>query len=803
MSWWNDTRLAMRTWRRVPALAAVVILTLALGIGATTTAFTLAYTVLIEPLPFPHADRLVWVGSYNTRTSDGGTDEAEAGSNRMSQFIDWQQHTGSFEQLAAWAGAGYDIFTITGSGRPERVNGLPVTQQLLPMLGAKAELGTLFLEGHDLPDANRTIVLSHGFWQRRFAGRGDVLGQSITVDNEPYTIIGVVADDFPITNSLPIGASLDLYLPLAIDPRTDQLGGFMTVLGRLRPGVTVDQARDELAARQKVLAAERAFMGVFAQRVTPLSGPVTRDARRPLLLLIGGVGAILLMACTNLANLLLIRSNDRRKDIQLRAALGATMGRILKQTFTESCVLAFIGGGAGIAFAVALTRALRAASWLDLPRLPDTQVGTVAIAFAVVICAAIAVVFGSLPLLHVRRRDLMSVLRPYGMVTSDRRTARVQRVALVAQVGFAMALSVAGLLLFRSFIGLLQVHPGFRAESAVAMRVDPASRVRVPDRIPFFTRLLTAVNQVPGVQSAALVIGLPMDRHMVWDVAIPGRPFRPTLDAGFLRIVSPGYFRTVGIPIVSGRDFEARDDLKAPLVVAINQTLARQFDSNPIGRIVTISGRRREIVAVIADVKHRGLDADSGQEFYVPLAQTPGWQSFDLVVRAADPIAMVPSVRAAVAQVDPEQAIGTPVPLQHLIDRTVRSRRVLAWLLGSFAATALLLAALGVYGIVGYRVAQRTKETALRVALGASHWRVVSHVFGDALLSVALGVGLGLPLSLLVGNTVRAFLFGIAPQDPLTLAGSLSLLVIVTVIGAMGPARRAARVDVMATLRLE
>jgi len=801
MPLWSDARLAARTWRRTPGLAAVVIVTLALGIGATTTAFTLAYTVLIDPLPFPNVDRLVWVGSYNTRTSSGNG--GEAGSNRMSQFIDWQQHTQSFEQLAAWAGEGYDIFTISGSGRPERVNGLEVTQQLLPMLGAKAALGTLFLEGHDRPGATPTVVLTHGFWQRRFGGQPTVLGQSITIDNQSHTIIGVLADDFPMTRSLPIGAALDLYLPLVRDPRADNIGGFMTVLGLLRPGATVDQALAELAARQTSLAAERAFMGVFAQRVTPLSVPVRRSARTPLLLLIGGVGAILLMACTNLANLLLIRSNDRRKDIQLRAALGATMRQILTQTLTESCLLAFIGGVAGIALAAALTRTLRAASWLELPRLPDTEVGTAAIVFAVLVCGAITVAFGCLPLLHVRRRDLMSVLRPHGMVTSDRRTARVQRVALVAQIGFAMTLSIAGLLLFRSFVGLMQVNPGFRPEGAVAMRVDPASRLRVPDRIPFFSRVLAAVNQVPGVQSAALSIGLPMDRHMVWDIAVPGRPFRPTLDVGFLRIVSPGYFRTVGIPIISGRDFEDRDTLKVPLVVAINETLARQFDTNPIGRTVTISGNRREIVAVIADVKHRGLDAEAGQEFYVPLAQTPGWQSFDLVVRAADPMALVPAVRAAVAQVDSEQAIGTPVPLQQLIDRTVQSRRLLSWLLGSFAATALVIAALGVYGIVGYRVAQRAKETALRVALGATRWRVISHVFGDALLSVALGVGIGVPLSLLVGNAVRAFLFGIAPQDPGTWAGGVILLVVVAIVGAIGPARRAAHVDVMQTLRLE
>ena len=797
----TETRQAVRTWRRTPALAAVVLATLALGIGATTTAFTLAYTILVQPLPFPDPDRLVWVGSYNTRTSNGsGT---EAGTNRYSQFVDWQQHAQSFEQLAAWGGAGYDVYTITGTGRPERVNGLEVTQQLLPMLGAKPALGTLFLDGHDRPGAPLTVVLGHGFWQRRFAGRPDILGQVLTIDNAPHSIIGVVADDFPLTSSLPIGAPLDVYVPLVLDPRKEQIGAYITVLGRLRPGIDAAHARAELAGRQKALAAERAFMAVFAQKVTPLRGPLTRDVRTPLLLLVGGVGAVLLMACINLANLLLIRSSDRRKDIQLRAALGATVHQIFRQTLAESCLLASIGGGLGVALAVMLTRALRASSWLDLPRLADTHVSAEAIGFSIVTCVAITIGFGSLPLLHVRRRDLMSVLRPQGLITTDRRTSRVQRAALVAQIGFAMALSVAGLLLFRSFVGLLQVDPGFRADGIVAMRVDPASRIRVPDRIPFFTRVLATVNQVPGVQSAALSIGLPMDRDMVWDVAIPGEVFHPSIDVGFMRMVSPGYFRTVGIPILSGRDFEERDQLKTPLVVAINQTLARRFGPDPIGRTVTISGNPRQIIAVVGDVKHRGLDAESGQEFYVPFTQTPGWQSFDLVVRAADPMAIVSSVRAAIARVDPEQAVGAPIPLQQLIDRTTKPRRLLSWLLGSFAATALILAALGVYGIVGYRVARRRKETALRVALGATRWRVVSDVYGDALTNVALGILIGVPLALEIGEALRAFLFAIEPQDTITFAASVAALVLVAIVAASGPARRAARMDVMSTLRLD
>jgi len=798
---WTDFRLAIRTWLRTPSLAAVVMVTLALGIGATTAAFTLAYTVLIQPLPFPQPERLVWVSSYNTRTSDGSGHEA--GTNRLSQFIDWQAHARSFEQLGAWAGEGYDIFTITGSGAPERVNGVEVTQQVLPMFGATAAIGTLFRDGDDRVGAPRTVVLTYGFWQRRFGGRNDVVGRTLIIDNDPYTIVGILREDFLLSSSLPIGAPLDIYLPFVLDPRKEDFGGFMTVIGRLRRGVTSSQASAEIAARQLALAAQRSFMSLYAQTIAPLAGQATRRARTPLLLLFGGVAVVLLMACANLANLLLIRSTERRRDIQIRAALGGTMGRMFRQTLAESAVVVTVGGGVGLALAVVLIRTLRATSWVDLPRLPDAHVGAAAVLFAIATCVAITFVFGSLPLLYLRRRDLMDALRPHGGITSDRRAVRVQRIALVGQVAFAMTLCVAGLLLFRSIVGLLRVDPGFRPEGAIALRVDPASRLRVPERMPFFTRLLGAVHQVTGVQTAAISINLPMDRNMMWDVAIPGQPFRPGVDGAYARIVSPGYFRAVGIPLIAGRDFDDRDREKTPLVVAINETLARRVGPNAIGKTITLNGRDREIIAVVHDVKHRGLDADPGSEFYVSYLQTPGWQTFDLVVRAADPSALVPAIRSAIQRVDPEQAVGAPVPLQQLIDRTTKPRRLLTWLLGAFAATALVFAALGVYGIVGYRVARRAKETALRVALGATQWRVMSQVFGDAIATALIGVLVAIPLSLMTGSVVRSFLFGITPQDPTAFVGGLVALLAITLIGAYIPARRAARVDVMTTLRLE
>jgi predicted permease len=801
MGMWKDLSLAVRTWRRTPVAAAVIVLTLALGLGVTTTAFTIAYAVLVRPLPFPNADRLVWISTYNTRTSDGST--AEAGSNRMPQFIDWQQNIRSFAQLAAWAGRSYDIFTITGEGTPERVPGLEMTEQLLPMLGARPVLGRLFREDEDRVGAPPAVILSQRFWQRRYDSRTDVIGEAITVDNVPHTIVGVLSDDFALDRTLIVESPIEVYLPLIRNPKSD-LGFFMTVIGRLRGDATPQQALAELKERQSVAAVTARFMTEFAQTVTPLAVPVTRDARTPLLLLLGGVGLVLLMACANLANLLLIRFSGRKREMQLRAALGATSGRILRQTVTESGLLVATGGMLGTVLAFVLTGALRQASWLELPRLPYASIDLAALAFAGTICAVITIAFGCVPFVHVRHRDLMETLRPYGGVTGDRRVARVQLTALVAQTAVALALTVAGVLLFKSFTGLLAVDPGFTPEGAMAMRVDPASRIRPQQRVPFFTQILENVSALPGVRSAAVAINIPLDRNMNWDVEIPGQPFRPGLDVASARIVSSEYFRTVGIPVIEGRDFDVRDQINTPLAVAINETLARRIGGNPLGQTLVVSGRPREVIAIVGDVRHRALKAEAGPEFYVSFAQTPGWQAFDLVVRTVgDPLGMVPAIRDAIWRVDPQQAVGTPIELQQLIDRTVRPQRILSWLLNCFAGAALLLAALGIYGIVSYRVAQRTKETAIRVALGAPRWRIESSAVASTLRYVGIGLVFGVPLAFGAGAAVRSFLFGVAPYDATTLLTASATVVTVAAIAAYFPARRSARVDTISALRAE
>jgi len=807
MSLWGPVRIAARTWFRTPALAAVIVCTLALAIGATTTTFTIAYSILVQRFPFPNADRLVWVTTYDTRASDGR--EAVIGSNRLPQFADWQQRLTSFEQIGAWAGEAPDVFTLTGAGDPERVKGLRVTHQLLPMLGATTEVGRFFRSGEDAPGAAQTVVLSYAYWQRRFSGRADIVGQSVTIENAPHTVIGVVSSRFPLSGSLFAGAPIDMYLPLAIDGNTD-IGGFMAVIGRLRPGVTPEQARDELAGRQPALSVGQwSWMTVLEQQVSPLAMLVTRDARSPVLLLFGGIGCALLMACANLANLMLVRASGRRREMQLRTALGASLGQVLGQATAESAVLVGAGGLLGLALAAVVTQLVQAETWISVARLGDLQIGWPAIAFAAVLCGAIAFVFGSLPLLHLRRHELMDGLRPHAGITADRRAVSVQRLALASQVAIVVVLTVAGGLLLRSLSELLAVDPGFDPRGAMAIRVDPAGRLEPRARLPFFNEVTSSVDALPGVESAALTIHVPMgDRpSMGWDAIPEGQKFDPSKDTVAGRIVSPGYFKTIGIGIAAGRDFDSRDVRANPFVMAINETFARRIRAaggDPLRSRFLVLGNVRQVVAVVSDVRHRGLDTAAGREAYIPIAQAPGFfQSYDLVVRAADPIALVPAIRSAIWAIDRNQALGTPVTLEENIDRTLRPRRLLTTVIGAFAAITVLLAACGVYGVVGYRVAQRMKEIAIRVALGAPRWRLSAAVLSDTVTWVGLGLTAGVPLALAAAAAMRRYLFGVDPRDGMTYVAALAIVVFAALLAAYLPARRAPRVDAMAALRTE
>jgi predicted permease len=482
---------------------------------------------------------------------------------------------------------------------------------------------------------------------------------------------------------------------------------------------------------------------------------------------------------------------------------------VLGQLTIENGVLVGMSGVIGVWLTVAVTELLQRGTSVSIARIGDLQVGGVTIAFAVAIGAAITMVFGGVAALQLRRRDMTDALRPHAGITIDRRGAYVQRLALAIQAAVVIALTVAGGLLVRSLVELLDVDPGFNPRGAMAIRVDPAGRLDGPDRLPFFDRVLEGVRAMPAVQSAALTIHVPMgDRpSMGWDAIPEGREYNPVTDNAAGRIVSPGYFDAIGVRLVAGREFDASDIRSRPLVMAINETFARRIRAeggDPLRLRFTVLGNVRQVVAVVSDVKHRRLDGEAGREVYIPMGQAPGFfQAYDLVVRAADPIALVPSIRAAIWAVDSNQALGTPVALEEYVSRTLRPRRLLTGVIGAFAGTTLLLAALGVYGVVRYRVAQQVKEIAIRVALGATGWRVTAVVLSDTIASVSAGLAGGLVLALAAASALRSYLFGVEPRDGVTLVAACAVVLTAASLAAYLPARRAPRVDPSAALRAE
>jgi predicted permease len=515
------------------------------------------------------------------------------------------------------------------------------------------------------------------------------------------------------------------------------------------------------------------------------------------------------MACANLANLLLVRASGRRREMQLRTALGASMGQVLGQMTAESAVVVAAGGLAGVLFTAAILDMLRRTVSISFARVGDVEIGWPAVVFAVGVCAAVTFVFSAVAMLQLRRRNVLDGLRPHAGITAEPRAIYAQRLALIVQVAMVIVLTVTGGLLLRSLTALLDVDPGFNPRGAMAIRVDPAGRLDGPDRLPFFTRVLERVGAVPGVQSAALTIHVPMgDRpSMGWDAIQEGRQYNPQTDNAAGRIVSPGYFRTAGIALLEGRDFDSHDVQPNPLVMAINESFARRIRAEgrePLRTRIRVLGNARDVVAVVSDVRHRGLDTDAGLEAYIPMGQAPTFfQAYDLVVRGGDPVALVPAIREAIWSVDPNQALGTPMPLEENIGRTLRPRRLLTDVLGVFAASALLLAAFGVYGVVGYRVASRMKEIAIRIALGAPRWRVTSVVLNDTISCLAAGLVVGIPLSLAAAATIRSYLFGVEPADGITLAVACVVVIAAALLAAYLPARRAPRVDPIAALRIE
>jgi putative ABC transport system permease protein len=799
----QDLRYGARTLLKQPGFTLIAVLTLALGIGANTAIFSVVNALLFRPLPFREPGRLVWIA--NTGTTGG----LSSVTTRVVNFNDWRARNQSFEDLAAYfAFFDYGSYNLIGVGEPERVIGVGVSQNFFALLGVAPLVGRNFNEEESRWNASPTVILSHAYWVRRFAADPGIVGRALTLNDKPTTVVGVLPPTFEFASVFSPGSRVDLFTPFPLTQETDRWGNTLAVVGRLKPGVTMAQAQTEFDLLNQQLKQAHPERWRWGAQMTGLQAQISGRFRRAFLVLFGAVGCVLLIACTNLSNLLLARAAARRKELAVRLALGASRARLVRQMLTESLLLA--GGGAllGLPLALAITRALAASKAFSIPLLQTVTLDGTALAFTLLVAFATGLLFGIVPAWQMSGADVQEDLKDASRGSSEgKRRAWVRQALVVSEVALACVLLVGAGLLMRSFQRLLEVDLGFRPEQAAAWRIETGERFQNnAQRVAFFNELIRAVAAVPGVESVGLTDTLPLGRNRSWSVRAKGETYpEGQVPIVFPRIVDHGYLKTMRIPLRAGRDFMAHDTAESERVLIVNETMARRLwpGREAVGQIAMLGDREWRVAGVVGNVRHSALEQEAGLEMYLPITQS-GSGSVELVVRTKLPTeTLVPSVRAALNQVDPKLPTSEFQTLGQLVDQATSPKRLVTLLLGSFSLLALILAALGIYGVISYAVTQRTHELGIRVALGADAHDVLKLVIGQGMRPVLIGLAMGMVGALTVTRLLTSLLFGVSPSDPHTLTGVTLLLLVVALLACYLPARRAAQVDPLIALRYE
>jgi putative ABC transport system permease protein len=803
----NDLRHATRRLLGSPGFTALAVLTVGLGVGATTVMFSAVHGVLLKPLSYPEPDRLVMIRGA-TMAQPG-----RPGVISYPDYRDWRRESRSFETIAALRPA--DV-TLAGPGGPERIEGARVTASFFQALRVVPELGQSFPEESDKPGGERVAVLGHRLW-RRLGGDPTLVGRTVTLSGQPHAIIGILPAGFRPPREV---ERAEVFAPLAMDgEELEQRGNrSLVAIGRLRSGVSVAQARAELAAVARHLEKEYpdSNTGVGAM-VESLHADTVGELRRPLLVLLGAVAFVLLIACTNMANLVLPRALARRREMAVRAALGARRSRLVRQLLTESLLLGVVGGVAGLALAYWGLDALVSLAPAGTPRLRDIALDGRVLAFSLAVSLATGVAFGLAPALSASRTDVQAALHESGRSPALARHPGA-RLLVVAEIALSLVLMAGAGLLLESFRRLLSVDPGFDPHNVLTLGVSlPATRYPRPDqRARFFAELLERVRIAPGVVSAAAVTELPLggDASIATRFTVEGRPApapgqKPRAE---YHAVTAGYFETMRIPLKKGRTFDAGDRREAPAVAVVNEALAAQVfpGQDPLGQRLRIGigtdesdPRTFEVVGVVGDVRHVGRQVFALPEIYVPHPQQ-SWSWMSLVVRTSgDPLALAGALRRAVAAIDSQQAVYDVRPLRELLSDSLAARSFIMALLGGFALLGLALATVGVYGVLAESVERRRGEIGLRLAVGASPGDVLRMVLGQAARLAAAGVTLGLAAAFALTRVMQSLLFGVSATDPATFATVAGVLAIAALLASYLPARRAAGLDPATVLREE
>lgn len=804
----NDIRFALRQIRKAPGFALVAVLTLGLGIGANSAIFSFVDGVLLRPLPYPNGEALIEVFEKPPRGNRGSASTLN--------FLDWKARSTVFSEMAAQTGA---AVTLTGGGEPLQLQGGRVTWPFLDLFGLKPALGRIFSQEEEQPGKDQVVILSHRIWESRFGSDRAVLGRVLRLDGKPYTVIGVLPEGGPFDKGFQ-----DVWMPLALSgPDRTRNVRWLRVWARLKPGVTLDQAQAEmdLLAAQIERESPESNKGWRVTLVRLVDDITTHTLRQSLFVLLAAVGAVLLIACANLANLQIARASARGRELAVRAAVGAGRWRLIRQFLVESLLLALVGGLLGICIAYGFIGALK--TWIPPNLLPPEAVVRLdvrVLLFTAMMVVAAGLLFGIVPAFNAVRGDLALSLKEGGVrTTSGAGHRRVRDALVMIEVAMAFILLSGAGLLIRTFYDLLQVNPGFETSRVLTMSL-PMAADQYPDEdsiVSYLSRIEEKIESVPGVRAVATTSVLPF---LGWGWEMPfqvqgtapvDRASRPTC---FFKVVSPSYFSTLGIHLRAGRSLSETDTARTPFVAVINEAMEeRYFSGEPaLGKRIVlpriVSGRRRgpdtawQVVGVAGDEKVRGLN-DSSPGVYVSYRQTPAL-GVSLAVRASsDPNQLVRGIQAAVHEMNPGQPVADIRPLEEIKEATLGSNRLRTGLLSLFAGLALLLAAIGIYGVLSYSVAQRGQEMGVRAALGATRWDQLRLVVGGGITLAAVGIVLGAAGSLALNRALASLLFGVSPYDPLTLAAVGAVLLMVASAACIVPARRAMRIDPVTALRHE
>ncbi|HEX6904594.1 MAG TPA: ABC transporter permease [Thermoanaerobaculia bacterium] len=800
----QDLRYGIRQLGKSPGFTLVAVLTLALGIGATTAIFSVVYGAVIRPLPWKEPERLV-------RLFFLSPEGERHGAFSPANFLDLRAQSKTLSGVTAITNA---TLNLSGGGaEPERLPGARVSANYFEVMGMRPMAGRTFAPDEDQPGAQRVAVISEELWRRRFGGDPEMIGRILTLNGEPHTVVGILARG----TQLPSGA--DAWVPLAFTPDEVERRGavWFGAFGRLAPGATLERATAEgsLIARRLAKQYPDANAG-YLETMTfePLQESLIGPSRKPLLLLLGAVSFVLLIACVNVANLLLVRAASRQGEIVIRSALGAGRSRIVRQLLTESVVLALAGGAAGVALAFWATRALVKLAPAGVPRLEELGIDSTALLFALGVSLLTGVLFGLAPALQTSRTDLSAALREGTRGSKGKGGTRARSLLVVAEMALAVVLLAGAGLLIRSFALLQGVKTGFDQQGVVTFNLElPTAKYSEEEKLRSFTAALTErLARLPGVESAgATVSGLPFDGgEDVLTFSVEGRPPAPPgkEDSMIIGTATPDYFKTLGIPVVRGRAFLPQDRAGAPGAMVINEAAARRFfpHQNPLGQRVTIGARdakSSEIVGVVADFKQDELEREVEPQMFLPYDQLP-WESLAVVLRSSQEAqALAPAIRTAVRELDPDLPLYGLQSMDELVAKSTAPSRFYMLLLGGFAFISLVLAAVGIYGVIAYAVRQRTQEIGIRIALGATGDRVLRMVVGQGLALAGVGALLGLLGALYATRGMQSLLFEVSASDPTIYVGVALVLVAVAAVASYLPARRAARTDPQLVLRGE